>query len=227
MTRNLLLVPVALFLLTIFLLIAQPGAVYAQKDLKFPSLHLINEKGQFVDMKLFAYQATDGKTIQMPPWDWYQHQKNTPFTMKMEDVFKLRVEQGKGFKVVSPVDNPSDGTKKGIRATVEYASNDNWDHFIDYKTTSNFPGAAYKNTYFLNQHNPCFSEESFQFKKGSDHLVQVYATVYFKDDKTWAEYVVQVHLTGEDASDNPADGCAMLKGASSLEPRILSKENKP
>jgi len=184
----------------------------ATTALKFPSLHLINEKGQFIDMKLLGYKQTDGKLKQFLPFDWYLKETNDPtFAIKMEDIFKLRADQGKGFKVV---DTTATGLNvdHGMNVVIHDGSNDDWDHFITYKETSNFPSQAYKNTYLLNQHNPCFSEESFQFKPGTLNPVQIYATVYFKDSNTWAEYTAQVNVIGADASDNPTTGCDTPQG---------------
>jgi len=182
----------------------QPAS--ATTSLKYPSLHLVNEQGQFIDMKLMGYKQSDGQLKKFIADDWFVKDTTTPtFAIKMEDVFKLRADQGKGFKAI---DTTATGLNviKGMNVVIRDGSNDDWDHFITYQTTSSFD-SAYKNTYFLNQHNPCWSEESFQFVAGSRNVVQVYATVYFADSNTWAEYVAQVVVIGANASDNPTTGC--------------------
>jgi len=191
-------------------LFAVPASSYnlAFADTKkaFPSVHLINEKGEWTDMKRYEYRATDGRIVHDPNFDasnWYLNAQPT-LTIKMENIYKLRVAQDSTLKIVA---KQAGFNQNGIEETLEYGANDDWDNFSKMTAISSQPN-AYKLTYLLNQHNPCFSDESFQFPASSSHIVQVYAKVYFTDSGTWAKYAAQVKVIGAVASDNPTTtGC--------------------
>ena len=120
-------------------------------------------------MKLKSYRATSGKDVNLLPFDWYNRDPRATLTLKMEDLKKFRVEVAKGLKIV---DKRNSDANHGFAPKLAFGSNDDWDRFVQFREVSDQRG-AYKGTFFLNQHNPCWSDESFQFKPGSVNKVQV------------------------------------------------------
>jgi hypothetical protein len=102
--------------------------------------------------------------------------------IRMEDVFKVRVQESKAYKVIykSRDDN-------GISVDFEGpGGNDDMNYFLETEGVSD-SARNYKVTYLLNQNHSSYSDEQRRVPLDGRGQIQCWVTVHFTDG-TWMRY---------------------------------------
>ena len=102
--------------------------------------------------------------------------------IRMEDIFKVRVQESKAYKVI---DKSRDDN--GISVDFEGpGGNDDMNYFLETEGVSD-SARNYKVTYLLNQNHSSYSNEQLWVPLDGRGQIQCWVTVHFTDG-TWMRY---------------------------------------